>query len=138
MLSLLLWGALHERAVEHAKDTAAAKQEVVKITKDNVAITADSTVEVHNDVLIFKQAVSLPPVGDIGVVCHAASRNPMPSATGNHGISTRPGDGQSVPDDVFDPSGDLLTKSRSGEARIRELRAEILSLRSAMVKAEHR
>lgn len=134
ILGLLTWGAIHERAVEHAKDTHTATVEVAKVKKEDAVIVATSTGEIQHDIVIFKQAVSIPAVPDIGVVCHVAGSVPVPAPASGNSISPA-APGQPIPGDVFDPSGDLLTISRSSQARIRELLAENQALRTQMLAA---
>jgi hypothetical protein len=130
LLAFLTWGALHERSVEHAKDVAVATKAVAKVEKKDAVIEATATTEIKHEILVYKQAVSLPPVGDIGVVCHAAGGDAVPASASSDGSGHDQGGPRAG--DVFDPSGDLLTKSRSYGAIIRALQAENAALRAEM------
>lgn len=135
VLSLLLGGyTLHERHVQHAKDVAAAAK-IVK--KDNAIVAADNSraqITETQNVLIYKQAVSIPAVADIGVVCQRTAARSVPlSATDP--IATAP-----VRDDAanrgsgptYDPTGAALTRGSSADAQIAYLQRRIAELEKQM------
>jgi hypothetical protein len=134
ILSFLTWGALHERAVEHTKDVAVATKAVAKVEKQDGGIVATATSEIQHEQVIYKQAVSVPPVGDIGVVCESSGGNAVPGpASGN--TSGHPGaDGGAG--NLYDPSGGLLTVGHKYDAWIRELQAENATLRQELASAQ--
>lgn len=130
ILGLLTWGAIHERSVQHVKDVAVSTKAVATVEKKDAAIAATATTEIQHETLIYKQAIGLPPVDDLGIVCHDTGGDAVPAGSGGDGSGHSaggPGAG-----DVFDPSGDLLTKSRSYGAIIRALQAENATLRAEM------
>lgn len=124
---------LHERNVEHAKDISAAAKVVAKDNKIVAAGTATAQATETQNALIFKQAVAIPPVGDLGIVCKRAPRGvPLPPAgavpaprAGEH-----PVDGGEGP--AFDPSGALLTRAREADAEIAYLQGRIHELEKQM------
>lgn len=128
------WYTYHERAVEHAKDVAVATHEVAKVDQQDKTIAATATTEIQHDQVILKQIVSLPPVGDLGELCEPAGSRAVPGAASGDG--SRHAAAVSVPADVFDPSGDLLTLARSEDALVRDLQAENAALRAEMIAAQ--
>lgn len=126
--------AVHERGIQHTKDTHAVTVQIAKVEKKDQVISATATQEIQHENLIYKQVVSLPAVGDIGVVCrNNAVRPAVPSATSADGTGYPASD--SGAGDLYDPSGDLLTIGRSKDALVRDLQAEVASLRKAMTAA---
>lgn len=133
LLSGFIYWSVHERSVEHKKDVAAATQAVARVEKSDAVIETKASTEVQNETLIYKQAVSLPAVGDIGVVCHDTGGDAVPGsvppAAGGDRTSGH------LQADVFDPSGELLTLARSKDAVIRDLQAEVATMRAEMAAA---
>jgi hypothetical protein len=134
ILSFLTWGALHERAVEHKKDVAVAVKEVAKVEKQDVAITAAANTEIQHDTLIYKQIVSAPVVGDIGLVCESPGGHAVPGSPG--GDSSGHPATDSGAGNLYDPSGGLLTVGRKYDAWVRDLQAEIATLRKELADAQ--
>lgn len=132
-LSWLGWFALHERKIEHAKDVAVATAAVARVTKADVVIEAKANTEIQHEQIIYKQIVALPPVGDLGIVCGAPRSDTVPSP------ATSDGSGQRTPaglqGELFDPSRDILTRSRDSDALVADLQSEIATLRAEMAAA---
>jgi hypothetical protein len=128
-----LWYTIHERNIEHAKDVAVAAKVVAKVTKKDKATEDAANTEIQHDVVIFKQAISVPAVGDIGVVCEPARNNPVPGAAAGNGAGQPAANGGAG--NLYDPSGGLLTIGRRYDAWIRELQAENAALRKELVDA---
>lgn len=133
LLSSFGWYTYHERSVEHAKDVAVAKQAVAVVEKKDAVIENTAETAVNSASQIYEKVVAIPSVGDIGVVCSAPRRDPVPGpAAGNSGGQA---DAGRLPEVVFDPSGDLLTLARSSDALVRDLQAENAALRAEMAAA---
>ena len=100
-----------QKAVDVAKVAAASAKQVVKVDQAEAKTTETQSA------IIFKQAVSIPPVGDLGIVCQRPSGSPVPAA--NPGTAApageRPSDSPVGP--AFDPSGALLTRAREATPR---------------------
>ena len=124
---------LHERNIQHAKDVAAAAKIVAKDNSIVVADTAAAQATETQNALIFKQAVAIPPVGDLGIVCKRAPRSvPLPPAgavpaprAGEHPLDS--GEGP-----AFDPSGGVLTRAALADAEIAYLQARVHELEKQM------
>lgn len=125
--------AAHERSVEHAKDVAVATQAVARVEKQDAKIESTANARIQHDQLIYKQIISMPPVGDLGIVCSSPGGDTVSGAAGRDGSGQGPGGPREGY--VFDPSGDLLTKSRSYGAIIRALQSENATLRAEMLAA---
>jgi hypothetical protein len=137
VLALAFGGyTIHERNVEHAKDVAAASKIVAK---DNAAVAADDAHAQTTETqiaLIYKQAVSIPAVADIGLVCQRPARSvPLPAAGA---VATAPtGNGQADSgsghaEGTYDPSGYILTRSHEADAQIIYLQGRIAELEKQM------
>ncbi len=127
---------LHERNIQHAKDISAAAKVVTKDNKIVAAGTATAQVTETQNALIFKQAVAIPPVGDLGIVCQRPARSvPLPTtgALPTPGAGERPVDGGEGP--AFDPSGALLTRAREADAEIAYLQGRVHELEAQMAAA---
>jgi hypothetical protein len=132
-VSFFGYWSLHERSVEHQKDVAVAVKEVAKVEQADTVIAGTATTEIQHDVVVYKQAVSVPAVGDIGVMCGAPGGNALPGAAPGNGTghpATDSGKG-----DLYDPSGDLLTIGVKYDAWIRELQSENAALRQELADA---
>jgi len=134
VLALAFGGyTIHERSVQHAKDVAAAAKVVAK---DNAAVAADDAHAQTTEAqiaLIYKQAVSIPSVGDIGLVCQRPARSvPLPAAGTVAAISTGNGQADSGSGHAFDPSGPILTRAAAADAQIRYLQGRIAELEKQM------
>lgn len=125
--------AAHERSVEHAKDVAVATKAVAKVEKQDAIITSDASTRVQHDQLIYKQVVSMPAVGDLGVVCRASGGDTMPGAAGSADGGDR-SNTRSV-GSAFDPTGEALTVGRDADAKIMALQHIIADLRTEMEAA---
>jgi hypothetical protein len=133
LLSGFGWYTYHERAVEHAKDVAVATKAVAKVEKQDVAIAATATTEIQHDTIIYKQAVSVPAVGDIGVVCSAPRGDAVPGAAVGGPVPDAAAVGGVGP--TFDPSGQILTIGRDADAKIVALQNIIRELQAEMAAA---
>lgn len=133
LLSWLGWFALHERGVQHAKDVAVATKAVARVTKVDAVIEAKANTEIQHDQIIYKQIVALPPIGDLGVVCSAPSSDTVSGSASSDGSGQREATG--LQGELFDPSRDILTRSRDSDALVANLQAEIATLRAEMAAA---
>lgn len=111
-----------------AKDTKVAVAAEHKVTA--VQTTALST-ETQN-VVIYKQAVAIPAVPDIGLVCHAPARDPLPAPVAVAGTSAgeQPADSGDGPS--FDPSGAAETRGALADAQITYLQNRVHELETEM------
>lgn len=105
---------IEQAEAAHAKIVAAKDQQIQAAEQ----LAASKVGEV------YEKAVSIPAVGDIGLVCKS------PAAASNHSTSADVGPKDvatvaSRTDDVFDPSGALLTDSRDADAQIAALIANV-------------
>jgi hypothetical protein len=127
------WYTLHERGVQHDKDVAAQLQEIQVVVKHDVEIEQTADAVVAKAETTHEELTSAPPVANLGLVCRDANPDPVPAAAA--GNASGAVQGEPVPGDVFDPSGDLLTQSRLYEATIGELQVTIAALRAEMLAA---
>ncbi len=136
LIGLISWYTVHERNVEHAKDISAAAKVVAKDNKIVAAGTATAQATETQNALIFKQAVAIPPVGDLGIVCQRPARSVSlspPSPRPAPGAGEHPADGGEGP--AFDPSGALLTRAREADAEIAYLQGRVHELEAQMAAA---
>ncbi len=132
LASLLLAFGIHYRNLEHevkqAKVVAAAATANVKKV-DAVAQTTET-----QSVLIYKQAVQIPAVGDIGVECvrKQPSGGALPAPDTKPGTPTgeQPSDGGAGLS--YDPSGAALTRGAQANAQIAYLQRRIKELETQM------
>jgi hypothetical protein len=129
-LGIFLWHYHSlQNEVNTAKVVAASAKQVVQVDQ-----SAAKTSETQN-VLIYKQAVAIPAVADLGLVCQRASgsqvspANPVAAAPAGE----RPADGPVGP--PYDPSGPLLTRGALADAQIIYLQARIHTLETQMQNA---
>ena len=123
----------HERVVGEDKIIAAYQRTVLVAQAKDRAIEVAASAASQKETLVYEKVVSLPPVGDLGLVCKSPRPYAVPSpATGNAG---RDGGAGQLQADVFDPSRDLLTLSRSSDALARDLQAQINVMRAEMEAA---
>jgi hypothetical protein len=110
-----------------AADTKVA---IAAIVRDQ-AITAAAQAKSTSIGVIYEKAVVVPPVADLGIVCHAPISRPVPEATVSTGSPPSPAPviGSSP---AFDPTGPALTIGRDDDALIAALQAEIQALLNAM------
>jgi hypothetical protein len=133
MLALFGWYTVHERSVEHAKDIAAA---VKIVAKDNAIVAADDshaqTTETSS-AIIYKQAVAVPAVADLGIVCERPARSvSLPAADAIAATSVGNDPAISPTGRSFDPSGDLLTRAAQADAEISYLQRRVAELEKQM------
>jgi hypothetical protein len=134
VLALAFGGyTIHERGVQHAKDIAA---ETKAVTKANVVVAADDahaqTTETQN-AIIYRQAVAIPAIADIGLVCqHAARSVPLPAAGAVTATPARDSQADSGSGHAADPSGAILTRARDADAQISYLQGRVAELEKQM------
>jgi len=125
---------IHERHEGAAKIEAAAAKAVTKangeVAKDNaVAATTES-----QNATVYERAISIPAIGDIGIVCQrAAPRSislPAARAGSAPGIREQPADGTVGPQ--YDPTGAALTRAHDADAQIIYLQGRIHELEAQM------
>lgn len=127
------WYTIHERSVEHTKDIAAELTEIKVVAKKDILIEQTADAVVAKAEVTHEKLTSAPPVSDIGLVCHDTGGGAdSQSAAGNQVGAVQ---GQPVPGDVFDPSGDLLTNARLYAATIGELQVTVQALRDELAAA---
>lgn len=138
-VALLLAGlfggyTLHERNVQHTKDVAAAAK-IVK--KANAIVAADEshaqTTETQS-VLIYKQAVSIPAVADIGIVCQRTAPHsvPLPAADTVKSAPVRDDAANRGSGPSYDPTGAALTRAHEADAEIAYLQRRVAELEKQM------
>ena len=123
----------------HHVENVGVKKEATKVEKVGVAAevkvavvdaTAQSTET--QSAIIYKQAVLIPDVGDIGLVCKHTGSSPLPAAVSVPGAPVR----EPVPDSsvgpTFDPSGPLLTRAAQADAQIAYLQRRVKELETQM------
>lgn len=111
-----------------------AVKAVAKVEKQDTKIEASASSEIQHETLIFKQAVAMPPVGDLGLMCESPGGNAVPSTPNGNGAghpAANSGAGS-----VYDPSGGLLTIGRKYDAWVRDLQAENATLRQELADAQ--
>jgi cell division protein FtsB len=91
----------------------------------------------NTNAIIYKQAVSVPAVGDLGVECvrHTSGSGVVPAsitgAAASAGVATvNSGSGH-----TFDPSGAILTRAHDADAQIAYLQARVKELEAEMNSA---
>jgi hypothetical protein len=119
---------IHEGAQRAA--VADAKLAAAVLAK-NKAIEGAAQAASNQIGVIYEKAVAVPPVGDLGVVCHAPRSNRVPEAAASGpvaaGAAPVVGDGA-----TYDPTGPALTVGRDDDALIRALQDEVRALLDAM------
>jgi hypothetical protein len=129
-LGIFLWH-YHtlQNEVDTAKVVAASAKQVVQVDQSAAKATETRNADV------VKQAVSAPPVANLGVVCERAGGGQVPAANPVAAAPTReqPADGPVGP--AFDPSGALLTRAALADAQISYLQARIHELETEMNNA---
>jgi hypothetical protein len=140
ILSLLVGAGaytVHERHVGEAKIVAADRRAALVAQAKDKAIEVAETNALTNAGAVYEKAVTIPPVGDLGLECVrniAPSRGQVSAPAGG----AAPGATQTVDGgsgSTFDPSGELLTRARQADAQITYLQSEIAALRKAMEDA---
>jgi hypothetical protein len=137
---LLGCGILYERV--HLIDEGEAKVTAADKRTALVALAKDKTIESlaqaqeTQSAEVYKQVVSIPDVGDIGVVCvrHAPASSKLPAPTGGPvpGVTVATDSGSGL---AYDPTGAALTRGRDADAQITKLQARISELETMMKDA---
>jgi hypothetical protein len=123
---------LHERRLGEQKiETADAKVAAAAEKQTQTAQTAAQTTETQS-AQVYKQAVAIPALGDIGVVCRktGSGQVPPPDSVATTGSREQPAVGGDGP--AFDPSGPLLTRAREADAQIDYLQRRVHELEAEM------
>jgi len=130
IIIVLIAFGLHYRHLENeVKQTAAlGHAAVIEVKKDTqVAQSTETT-----NAIIYKQAVAIPAVADLGVVCRRAGGSQVPAASP---VAAAPA-GEATPDSgtgpTYDPTGPALTRARSADAQIVYLQGRIAELEAEM------
>jgi hypothetical protein len=137
LLGAFGWYTIHERDIQKAKDMAAAARAVAAANKKIQAVDATAQQTESSNAVTYKQAVAIPPIGDIGLVCERTARNiPLPktngvtaAAAGNQSADSGSGPAS------FDPSGAILTRARDADAQIAYLQSRVKELEQQMNSA---
>ena len=132
LASLLLAFGIHYRNIEH--EVKQAKVAAAAATADVKKVDAAAQTTETQSVLIYKQAVQIPAVGDIGVECvrKQPSSGALPPTNAQSGTPV----GEQPPDDrgtiKYDPSGAALTVARNADAQIKYLQSRVKELEAQM------
>jgi hypothetical protein len=121
------WHYKHLETEVHAeKQVSAAAQTQVKAVDKAAQITETQSA------IIYKQAVLIPTVGDIGLVCKHTGGGalPAPVAVAGTPVGNATSDGGSGPS--FDPSGAAETRARAADAQIAYLQRRVHELETQM------
>ena len=134
LLALLAGGGWLYRHGEQHIEAQDAKLAALDQHKIATAEAAANTTESQN-ALIWKQAVSVPAVSDIGIVCKSANSSVVSQA--HKGTGTAAGDGSTDYGTGYwyDPSGAALTRAREADAQIMYLQKRIVELETLMKAA---
>jgi len=130
LLALTIGGGwLYRHGEQHIE---AQDKKLAAIDEKKVAtVESNATTTESQNALIWKQAVSIPPVPDIGIVCHKASSSVVSSADARKGTAANAGPDSGV-GPPYDPSGAALTRGSKADAQIKYLQARIRELESEM------
>jgi hypothetical protein len=121
----------HERAIGAAKvekKDAALRAAETALNTASAQLADIKEIEIGR---VYEKHISEPAVPNVGLVCHG----PAVAAVQPNSSSDRPElNGPPTPraDDVFDPSGALLTDSRDADAQIAGLIATVLNLEAEL------
>jgi cell division protein FtsB len=109
--------------VTHTAQVAQAK---------DAALEAQAQSTETQSAIIFKQAVSIPAVADIGLVCKRTGGSPLPAANAQPGAGpgNQPADSTIGPQ--FDPSGAALARAKAADAQIAYLQRRVKELETQM------
>ena len=135
IVSLLLAFGVHYKhlseQVQAEKQAAAAAQVLVK--KDDAAAQSTET----ENAIIYKQAVAIPPVGDLGIECvrHPASGGALPTPDTKPGAAAREQPANSGAGPGYDPSGAALARAAAADAQIKYLQGRVHELETQMKNA---
>lgn len=131
LLALFFGGVWLYRHGEHRIEAQDAR--ITKAAQEtDKRVAAAAQVTETQSAIIYKQAVAIPAVADIGIVCHAPSRSVVPPAVPGAAATTNnaTADGGSGP--TFDPSGAILTRAAQADAQIEYLQRRIKELETEM------
>lgn len=118
-----------QNQVDTAKVVAASAKQVVQVDQ-----SAAKTSETQS-AIIFKQAVSIPAVADLGVVCRRAGGSQVPAADPVAAAPARVQPADSGVGPAYDPSGALLSRAHAADAQIAYLQRRVLELETQMRNA---
>jgi hypothetical protein len=113
--------------VKEVKQIGTAAQAVVK--------TDDATAEKTEtqSALIYKQAVVIPAVGDVGIECvRDSSSGALPAPVAGTGAAASQPAADSGGGPQYDPSGAALTRARAADAQIAYLQRRVKELEAQM------
>ena len=127
----------------HHIEAIGVQKEAAKVTKVGVAAekkvaAADATAQSTEtqSAIIFKQAVSIPPVGDIGIECvrvnARAGGSEVPAANTGAGAAASDPATLSAEGPPYDPSGAILTRGAHADAQIAYLQRRVKELEAQM------
>lgn len=130
ILGLVGW--LYHKGEAHV-EAQDKKVAIAAQTQVNRVATAAQTTE-SQSAIIYKQAVVIPAVGDIGVECvrQPASSSQVPATAARATTAASQPAAVSGEGRSFDPSGALLTRAREADAQITYLQARIRELEAEM------
>lgn len=129
IVALIAFGLHYKHLETEVHQTAVvAKAAIVEVKKDTqVAQSTETT-----NALIYKQAVAIPAVADLGVVCKRTGGGTLPAPS----AAAVPAAGNATPDSgvgpAYDPTGPALTRARSADAQIAYLQGRIAELEAEM------
>ena len=135
LAAVLIGFGIHYKHLESkVHDTAIVAQAAIAAVKIDNA-TAQSTET--QSAIIYKQAILIPTVGDLGVSCvrqHAGGGALPPAGAGSGATAGGPAtDGAVGP--PYDPSGAALTRARAADAQIAYLQRRVKELETQMNNA---
>lgn len=131
LLSAGIYGVHHERTIGAAK--VEAKDSALRAASVALNKASEQLADIKelNIGKVYEKYISLPPVADAGLVCHGpAAATVQPQASGDRPELNGPPTPRA--DDVFDPSGALLTDSRDADAQINGLIDTVLNLEAEL------
>ena len=130
--AVLLGFIVHYKHLETEvhQTTAAGKAAIATVKKDDATAQATET----QNAIIYKKAILIPAVGDIGVSCvrvnPRGSQVPAAGAGATAAVGQPAANGPEGP--PYDPSGSVLTRGRDADAQIAYLQARIKELEAQM------
>jgi len=137
VLILLLafsWYTVHERHAGAAKVTAKVAKAVILAETKVSAGAAHAQIRETQNAIIYERAVSVPPVGDIGVVCQRTAPRTVSLPAADTGGEPYLGNGavNSGIGPTYNPTGALLTRAHQADAQIAYLQGRIAELEKQM------
>ena len=123
---------LYRHGEQHIETQDAKLAALAQAKVATVETTAKDTES--QSAIIYKQAVIIPAVGDIGDECvrKPSSSSVVPAASGGTGAATSQPSAVGGGGLTFDPSGAILTRAREADAQIVYLQARIRELEAEM------